>query len=299
MTNSIKLSFHGFFDYLSLEKRYSKHTIISYRNDLESCCRYLIDQYELEDWESCKLLMLRSWIVEMVEAKLAAKSIHRKLSSVRSLFKFLFRKSVISRNITSGLVAPKIPKRLPDYVPEQDMATGLEILANTDYKSILDKLIVDILYNTGMRRDELLHLKIQKTDFKRAEFRVIGKGSKERIIPAPKSLFIRIASYLEIRNTEIEKDTSEFLLVTIKGKPLYPKYIYNVVRSFIQRSSTIKKKSPHALRHTYATHLLNNGADINAIKELLGHSSLAATQVYTHNTIEKLKEVYSKSHPRH
>ncbi len=298
MKDNSELHFHGFYDYLSLEKRYSEHTLKSYRNDLQACRRYVVDEYNIAQWSNCKLFMLRSWLVQMVENNLSAKSIHRKLSSVRSLFRYLLRKGIIEKNITSGLVAPKIAKRLPDYVPHKDMKVALEVHTSTDYKSTLDKLIVNILYNTGMRRDELLNLKLSNTDFSEAAFKVKGKGNKDRIIPAPRVLFDDIQLYLDIRKFEIDDDSSDFLLVSSKGKPLYPKYIYNVIHKFIQRSSTIEKKNPHTLRHSYATHLLNNGADINAIKELLGHSSLAATQVYTHNSIEKLKEIYSKSHPR-
>ncbi len=255
--------------------------------------------YEIESLSSVKKQHVRSWMVELLDQSISTKTINRKLSSLRSLFKFLRKKEIVKINPMISIVAPKIPKRLPQIVNDdviQEALNGEYIIENIS--NLRTDLMINLLYQTGIRRQELIDIKDLDINYKRSEIKVLGKGNKERIIPVSKKLLNKIDRYKEIRNKEVNRVDGHYLLLTNKGNKLYPKFVYNVVTKYIANISTIKKNSPHMLRHSFATHLLNNGADINAIKELLGHSSLSSTQVYTHNSINKLKEVYKKAHPR-
>lgn len=288
-----------FYQYIQFEKRYSSNTLISYTNDLSQFAKYIQNDFELEQWDSIKKQHIRSWMVILLEQSIGTKSISRKLSSLRSLFKFLRKKEFVKINPMIGIVAPKIPKRLPKVIEDdviQNALNGEYIIEDLNILRI--DLIINLLYQTGMRRQELIDLKDQDINYERSELKVLGKGNKERLIPVSKELLSKIDKYKEFRNKELTKLDTRHLLVTDRGFQLYPKFVYNTVNRFISGISTINKKSPHILRHSFATHLLNNGADINAIKELLGHASLSSTQVYTHNSINKLKEVYKRAHPR-
>jgi integrase/recombinase XerC len=243
--------------------------------------------------------LIRSWLAEQKEKKLTSKSINRKISTLRSFFKYHLKRGAIEVLPTVNVIAPKINKRLPVFVKEADTQQLLATLSASteDWKTLNARMLISLFYATGMRLSELINLKEKQLDPARSQIRVLGKGNKERIIPISKDLFREISSYQELKKKTFEAK-EEILLVTERGRAMYPKYAWLLVNKYLAQASTLDKKSPHVLRHTFATHLMNNGADLNAVKELLGHASLAATQVYTHNTIEKLKEVHKKAHPK-
>ena len=288
----------SFLSYIEYERRYSKHTIESYRNDLEQFGLYLKSEYQKEDMELASHLEIRSWIVQMMEKEITPRSINRKLSTLKSFFKFLMRKGVVKKSPLAKVLAPKTSKRLPVFVEK----SGIErLLTDTEFpegfEGARDKMILDLFYGTGMRRSELNNLKESDIDSYNAQIKVLGKGNKERIIPIQPQLRTALKEYVDLKNQSIASP-SIYLFVNREGKLLNPSNIYQIVKKYLNLITTIDKKSPHVLRHTFATHLMNNGADINAVKELLGHASLAATQVYTHNTIDKLKNIYKQAHPK-
>jgi len=283
--------------YLKSEKRYSAHTIQAYQNDLKQFSEFLSGTYELNDHLVVNHSHIRSWLVNLTEHKLEAKSIRRKVSALKSFYKFELKSGRIKVSPTAKLIVPKVKKMLPVFVNEKQMSeVAFETNEENSFSSKRDHLIFELLYNTGMRCSELVSLKDSSFDFYGRSLKVLGKGNKERIIPLSKELVEQLREY---RKERVKKfDVSISFFVTDGGKSIYPRYVYRVVNKLLSELSTVEKKSPHVLRHTFATHMLNNGAEINAIKELLGHTSLAATQVYTHNTIEKLKDVYKKAHPK-
>ncbi|MGE5108871.1 MAG: tyrosine-type recombinase/integrase [Sphingobacteriales bacterium] len=297
LTNS---PIQSFIDYLKFEKRYSQHTIISYQNDLEQFFSYLKSQYDSPSLKDITHSLIRSWVVELMEDEMMAKSINRKISTLRSFFKYQLKLEAIDKTPMTNIVAPKIGRRLPVFVKEEDTRQLIESLttATEDWKTLNAKMLIVLFYATGMRLSELITLKENQVDKSKSSIKVLGKGNKERVIPVTKEVLEIIEDYKsEKRKHFVGRD--EILLVTEKGKNIYPKYAYLLVKKYLgEQAKTLDKKSPHVLRHTFATHLTNNGADLNAVKELLGHSSLAATQIYTHNTIEKLKDVYKKAHPK-
>lgn len=285
-----------FLDHLRFEKRYSQHTIISYQNDLEQFFAFL-GQYGEMDISAITAAYIRSWLAELKGERISSKSINRKISSLKSFFKFFMKQGLIKHTPMATIVSPKINKRLPAFVEEKNTDTLFSYVEFTDdWKGRTERLILILFYNTGMRLSELISLKEKNIDNHYAQIKVLGKGNKERIIPVSKELLTEIKDYVDKKPVKLEGVTEVF--VNEKGKPLYPKYVYNTVKKYLSAVTTLDKKSPHVLRHTFATHLMNNGADLNAVKELLGHASLAATQVYTHNTIETLKDVYKKAHPK-
>jgi len=289
----------SFCEYLLHEKRYSKHTVTAYKTDISQFVNYCESAYEITELKVIKHTIVRSWIVTRMEKHDSPKSINRKISSLRSFFNFLKRKKVVDRNPMLKIVAPKIPKRLPEFIRKENIEKLLDNLNEADsYANFRDRLIIELLYSTGIRRAELIPLK--STDVLNSDklIKVIGKGNKERLIPITLELVNKIKQLVVLRDEEFPDNQEPYLFLTNKGRPVYPKFIYNVVTKLLSTVSTSKKRSPHILRHSFATHLTNNGADINAIKELLGHANLGATQIYTHNSINKLKEVYSKSHPK-
>lgn len=286
-----------FLDYLTYEKRYSAHTIISYKNDLEQFFLFINPQNEAFPVDEVNYQQIRRWVSSLMDAKISPKSINRKLSSLKSFFKFLQRQDVISVNPMSKITGPKIPKRLPVFVEEQPMQELLDgSNFEDDFKGLTDQLMINLFYQTGMRRSELANLKESDIDVSNASLKVLGKRNKERIIPISLELVRNLEDYLQVKK---ELNISNpMLLVNENGKNLTESYIYGSVKKYLGKSTTLTKRSPHILRHTFATHLLNNGADINAVKDLLGHANLSATQVYTHNTIDKLKKSYKQAHPR-
>ena len=288
-----------FLDYLKYEKRYSRHTVTSYETDLRDFASYVEIQYGPVNLPKIDHAIIRGWLAALKEQRLASRSVNRKISTLRSFFKYQLRIGNLKNSPMSNVISPKNPRRLPVYVKEPETKSMIKTLSGSteDWKTLNAKMLIVLLYNTGMRISELIGLREKQLDFSRSQIKVLGKGNKERIIPVSRELLGSIAEYRQLKKKEFE-NTDDVLLVTEKGKKLYPKYAYLLVRSKLEDAATLDKNSPHVLRHTFATHLMNSGADLNAVKELLGHSSLASTQVYTHNSIEKLKNVYKKAHPK-
>ena len=288
-------SFHSYIEY---ERRYSRHTLEAYGHDLEQFGTYLKAEYGKEEVELASHLEIRSWIVQMMEQQITPRSINRKLSTLKSFFKFLIRKGIVKKSPLSKVLAPKTSKRLPVFVEKSGIERLLTDIEFPDsFEGARDKMILDLFYGTGMRRSELNNLRETDIDSYNAQIKVLGKGNKERIIPIQPQLRTALKEYIDLKN-QSAAHPSVYLFINKEGKLLNPSNIYQIVKKYLNLVTTIDKKSPHVLRHTYATHLMNNGADINAVKELLGHASLAATQVYTHNTIDKLKNIYKQAHPK-
>jgi integrase/recombinase XerC len=292
-------SIQSFLDYLKYEKRYSVHTLTSYKTDLIDFIDFLRLQFGGLELKDVNHSYIRSWMASKKENGLSAKSINRKISSLKSFFKYHLKTGSIDSTPMNRVISPKTSKRLPIFVQEGDMQKLVETLNQSadDWKSLNTKMLITIFYATGMRLSELIGLKEKQIDFSKFQIKVLGKGNKERIIPVSKDIIDMIKNYQQLKKKDFEK-TAETLLVTEKGKKMYPKYAYLLVNQVLGNARSLDKKSPHVLRHTFATQLMNNGADLNAVKELLGHSSLSSTQIYTHNTIEKLKDVYKKAHPK-
>lgn len=290
----------SFIDYLKFEKRYSAHTIRSYYDDLVQFFNFLDTQFGNLKIREIAQSFVRSWLASLKEDDVTARTINRKISTLKSFFKYQLKNGFIENTPMFNITAPKINKRLPVFIKEKDVADLSKALnSNTeDWDSLNAKMLITVFYSTGIRLSELITMKEKQVDFSRKQLKILGKGNKERIIPAGEALLSAIREYINEKRKVFEK-TDDVLLITSKGKKLYPKYAYNLVRGILQEEvKTLDKKSPHVLRHTFATHLMNNGANLDAVKELLGHASLASTQVYTHNTIEKLKNVYKKAHPK-
>ncbi|SMD36287.1 integrase/recombinase XerC [Reichenbachiella faecimaris] len=286
-----------FLKYLLQEKRYSTHTVQAYETDLLQFQDYLecID-IELTP-EEANHKMLRAWVVSLIEADINPRSVNRKIASLRSYYKFLLKREAISENPATKLRPLKTAKALPEFVLKDEMDNLLDrVEFSNDFEGTRDKLIVELLYGTGMRLSELIHLKDQDVDHFNQSIKVLGKRNKERIIPLTLDNIRLIEAYGKIKEQVTTRE--DWLLTTDKGKKCYPMMVYRIVQKYLGYISKVYKKSPHVLRHTYATHLLNNGADLNAVKDLLGHSSLAATQVYTHNSLDKLKSVFDQAHPK-
>ncbi len=289
-----------FYQHIQFEKRFSNHTITAYKKDITQFFQFIKEKYEIIDEKKVDHIIIRSWIVELMEKGLSTRSINRKLSSLKSFFKYLIREEKISINPMHKVTSPKTSKRLPEFVEKNKMSTLLnDIDFGDDFTSVRDKTIIEVFYATGIRSSELINIKEQDIDLKRLTIKVIGKRNKERIIPFSNKLSDLLNTYIIKKHKEIsESDVTTYLFVTIKGKKMYSKLVYRIINSYLNIVTTLSKKSPHVLRHTFATHMLNNGADLNAIKELLGHSNLSSTQVYTHNTIDKLKSIYNHAHPK-
>jgi integrase/recombinase XerC len=289
-----------FIQYLTYEKHFSAHTIKNYQLDLNQFSTYLQDEYKTDQLNDITHHIIRSWLVQLMNDEITARSVTRKLSSLRSFYKFLMKEGIITTNPLSKVQAPKIEKRLPVFIEEKPMQKLMDeednIRFDNDYHGQRNKMILLLFYSTGIRLSELIGLKINDIDLKRKTIKVLGKRNKERIIPLTAEMQDEITNFLDLY--QVQNFSNEYLLLTDKGEKLYPKLVYRVVKTYLSLVSSVQKRSPHVLRHTFATHLLNKGADLNAIKELLGHSNLAATQVYTHNSIERLKNIYKNKHPR-
>jgi integrase/recombinase XerC len=291
----------SYLQYLQFEKRYSSHTLKAYKSDIEQFIQYLNREYTITDFNQVKSSYIRSWIVYLMDAGDTARTINRKLSSLKSYSRFLKKKNKLKINPFSKVLAPKTKKKLPEFIDEVQIDRMFDPIEGEEtFEGLRDRLVVEILYSSGIRRSELITLEIGNIDFFNKTIKVIGKGNKERIIPIGENLIQTIKRYLELKSAYFRDGEVNHmvLLVTNRGQALYPKMVYNIVHSILNRVTTLQKKSPHVLRHTFATHLLANGAPLNAIKELLGHASLNATQVYTHNNIEQLKEAYKQAHPK-
>jgi integrase/recombinase XerC len=286
-----------FLKYIKFEKRYSPKTVISYQTDLQQFQEFLNHEFDRIPSEKANHGIVRSWIVHLVEKNLDTVSVNRKIACLRSYYKFLIKQEILAKDPMAKIKILKTKKKLPHFVHEADMVTMLDHTKfGGDFDSLRDQLVLELLYGTGMRLSELIGLKDSSVNLADHTLKVLGKRNKERVIPFNNNLVLLIKGYLKIRNREVARKCDR-ILVTKTGIPLYPVMVNRVVKKYL-KDSTVEKKSPHVLRHTYATHLLNKGAEINAVKDLLGHSSLAATQVYTHNSMEKLKKVFDQAHPK-
>jgi integrase/recombinase XerC len=287
-----------FLDYLKFEKRYSRHTVISYQTDLVSFFDYIVTDFGETFLPQITHSLVRSWLASLKDQGLSAKSINRKISTLKSFFKYQIKTGVIQQTPMAKVVAPKNEKRLPNFVAEKDIHTLFDHVEFPDtWKGQTERLVLLLFYQTGMRLSEAIGLKESDINFSVDTVKVLGKGNKERIIPLNPELKKELQAYIQRKQAE-DFTGAETLFLSEKGKPLSPRSVYASVKQYLSLVTTIQKRSPHVLRHTFATHLTNHGADLNAVKELLGHSSLAATQVYTHNTIEKLKNIYKNAHPK-
>lgn len=287
----------SFLNYLALEKKYSKHTITAYQNDLNTFQLFCNQEFGSESIASVNYAQIRNWIVSLVNSKITNRSINRKVSSLKSFYKFLQKTKQIESSPLVKHQALKVLKQVQVPFSEKEIFSVLNTVDNDgDFESVRNKLMVELFYSTGMRRNELINIKIADIDYVNETVKVLGKRNKERYIPLLKSVRESLNKYSEIRE-EIEGG-EPYLFLTKNGKKIYDTLVYRVINNYFSAVSSKVKKSPHVIRHSFATHLLNEGADLNAVKELLGHSSLASTQIYTHSSLGKLKEVYNQAHPR-
>ncbi len=299
MSQSLDHIIDQFSDYLQFEKRYSRHTLAAYRADLVGFRDYLAAVTGVSSPGEISAALVRSWLASLKEEGVGARSIKRKLSSLKSFFKFAVRMEAMEKSPAAELVSPKVSKRLPVYLPEKDIRALFDRLEFPDsWAGLTARLAMSMLYQLGIRVSELTGCREDQVDIGNRQVKVLGKGNKERIIPVGEQLLRDIEMYVGRKKELGEGVDRVHLLVTNKGKKLYPRYVHRLTVQYLQAVTTVQKKSPHVFRHSFATHLSNNGAALNDIKELLGHASLAATQVYTHNTIETLKKVHSRAHPR-
>lgn len=289
-----------FIQHIRSEKRYSPHTILAYGKDLDQFKQFLANSYSLSDIQLVTSSIIRTWIMEMIGSGISPRTVNRKLSTLKTYYRFLRKNDIIKENPLVKIIPPKTNKRLPEFVNQEQMELLFDRnMFKSGFQGLRDQLIIKLFYSTGIRLSELIQIKDNDIDTYLLQIKVLGKRNKERILPFGKYILEDIRQYLTLRDeffgTKIPTAT---FFVTDKGEPTYNKFVYRIVNKYLTMVSTLNKKSPHLLRHTFATHMLNNGAELNAIKELLGHSSLAATQVYTHNTIGKLKTIYNQAHPR-
>lgn len=284
--------------YLRYERNYSSHTEISYSEDLLQFATFLKNECEDIDIKSVDTDIIRKWVVSLMENKLTARSANRKLSALKSFFKYLLRTGEVTKDPTRRVSGPKIKRPLPSFVDDKDMELVLdEVDGESIFEQVRNKTMLELFYVTGMRRAELIGLKDIDIDFSAGNIQVTGKRNKQRLIPLSNNTKSLLEEYIIIRNEQVE-NLSGYLFVKKNGEKLYPMLVYRIVSQNLKWIPTLSKTSPHVLRHTFATAMLNNGADINAVKELLGHSSLAATEIYTHTSFEELKKIYNKAHPR-
>lgn len=285
---------------MEFEKRYSEHTLAAYRHDLAQFSDFLAGAFELEDLSKVAHAEIRAWMVDLIEQGLAASTVNRKIATLKSFYKFLLRSGEIQKDPTYKIKSLKKPRRLPVFIQETAIDKILdEWVYSDDFEGQRDRMVIEFLYLTGVRLSELIGLQWRQIDLQKGEIKVLGKGKKYRIIPLSNSLIKNIICYQKLfRETFSNIEESDYFIVRITREPAYPMLIYRIVRNQLDLSVQTSKRSPHVLRHTFATHLLNKGADLNAVKDLLGHASLAATQVYTHNSIEKLKAVFEQAHPK-
>ena len=289
-----------FITYLIKEKRYSAHTATSYRTDLDSFNEYLKTNYQSLPFAKCTPSVIRSWLADMAANNYNPYSLRRKRTALSSFYRYLIYIGETETNPTKGIPLPKLPSQLPVFGDEKSFQKIMDFNdKELYYPEYRNHLIFEVLYATGMRLSELIGIKENNIDYGNCTIKVLGKRNKERIIPFSKHLLERMKQYDDLKNQWFDDlDTEPYYFLTNTGKKLYPKFVYRTIHEFLEESTTLKKKSPHVIRHTFATHMLQNGADLNSIKELLGHANLSATQIYTHTNIKKLKEVYNKFHPK-
>ncbi len=289
----------AFLDYLLLEKKYSQLTVNAYKKDIESFMAFISSEEETNTIQETNYSQIRSWIVNLVQKGITNRSINRKISALNGFFKFLLKIEEVKLNPLSKHKALKTSKKVQIPFSENEINTVLDqINHNQDFEGVRNKLIIELFYSTGIRRIELINIKLKDIDLENKTIKILGKRNKERIIPLLNMVMDSVDIYKLERNKLETITDNEYLFLTKKGVKVYETLVYRIINDYFSKASTKVKKSPHILRHSFATHLLNQGAELNAVKELLGHSSLAATQVYTHNSIAELKKVYAKAHPR-
>jgi len=289
----------SFLKYLQFEKRLSLHTLKAYKTDLEQFTAFLSKNFPEYQTETADFGVVRSWIISLVESGVGSISVNRKIACLRSFFKFLRKEEIIQKDPMVKISVLKTSKKLPSFVKEKDMANLLDNAQFPDsIEGLRDKLIIELFYATGIRLSELVTLKENHIDLRNRTIKVLGKRNKERVIPFSPSVILNIQAYKTKRNKEVSQKDHGFFFVSQTGEPCYPMMIYRSVKKYLSLYTSSEKVNPHVLRHTYATHLLDKGAEINAVKDLLGHTSLAATQVYTHNSMDKLKKVFDQAHPK-
>ncbi len=285
----------SFLQYLQFEKRLSKHTVLAYSGDLQQFYSFLESTYQIKNLSDINHTIIRSWVVELMDQKISPRSVNRKITTLKTFYKYLLRQGTVTENPMLKIMSPKTSKRLPVFVEKDNMNALLDTIAfGDDLEGIRNKLIIELLYATGIRLSELINLELANVDLVACQIKVLGKRNKERIVPFNNEVKNSIQTYMDKKPGLPGK----FLFQLKSGKKMYEKFVYRIVNEYLTMVTTVDKKSPHVLRHTFATHMLNNGADLNAIKELLGHANLSATQVYTHNTVEKLKNVHKQAHPK-
>tara|TARA_R110002072_G_scaffold24063_6_gene82370 strand:- start:106 stop:999 length:894 start_codon:yes stop_codon:yes gene_type:complete len=289
----------SFLDYLKFQKRFSDHTVKAYENDLVSFEKFIFEENDIQYWKEVNHHHIRQWIVELSENGIKPRSINRKISSLKTYYKFLIREGQVELNPMSKVIAPKQSKQLLRVVSEKEIQILLEDIEFPEgFLGLLHKTVISSFYFTGMRLSELINLKDSDVDLNNKRLRVLGKRNKERFLPITVNFQEELNYYREKRKEISTVEGDAWFFVNAKGKKLYPKLVYDFVNRYLSSVSSIEKKSPHVLRHSFATHMLNRGADLNSIKELLGHSNLSATQVYTHNSVDQLKKTYNQAHPR-
>ncbi len=289
----------SFIKYIQYEKRYSPHTITAYQNDLKQFYDFILEAYEVSEITDVNHIFIRSWIVSLMEQKITPRSINRKITTLKTYYKFLLREGIVEANPMQKILSPKTSKRLPVFVDKSTMNHLLDdVQFGDDYIGLRDQFIIELFYATGMRLAELVGMKDSSIDLFNNNLKVLGKRNKERIIPFSNPMKGLIVKYLEVKKSDEVMKQSDYLFLNKEGKQISREQVQKLVKKYLTMVTTIDKKSPHVLRHSFATNMLNNGAEINSVKELLGHSSLAATQVYTHNTIDKLKNIHKQAHPK-
>lgn len=292
----------GFSSYITHEKRLSGHTHVSYLTDLDGYLAFLKSEYDIENPSESNRQIIRAWLMHLIEHKYAASSVNRKISAIKSFYRYMRREGAVSENLFIGLSGLKTPRRVAHFLQPQQITDLIEFDESIDkvanYKDYLLVVIIELFYGTGIRRSELVGLKSGDYDVSSKQIKVAGKGNKQRLVPVSEKLMNVMHEYIKVKEEMVGHHSGDELLLTHTGKKLYPEYVYRLVRNGLSRVSTADYRGPHLLRHTFATHLLNKGANLMAIKELLGHSSLASTQVYTHTSFENLRKVFKDTHSR-
>jgi integrase/recombinase XerC len=289
-----------FINYIKIEKRYSAHTVKAYGDDIDQFVQYLNSYPNSPDILVVDQPDVRQWIISLMNAAITPRTLRRKIASLNTFYKFCLRNNLVQRNPAEGIILPRLTKNLPEFIKETSIESLFEPAHfEQNFQGLRDKLVLELFYATGMRLSELIGLTLQSIDFEKGEIKILGKRNKERIVPLIQSVQKLLKQYIKERANYLQSEVAtDRLILCNSGEPAYPRMIQRLVRKYLLQSTTLEKRSPHLLRHTFATHMLNNGADLNAVKELLGHSNLAATEIYTHNTYEKLKTIYKQAHPR-
>jgi integrase/recombinase XerC len=288
-----------FVNYLKIEKRYSGYTVRAYSDDIAQFNLYLELEKSVQDIFTVVQSDLRDWIIFQVQSGNSARTLRRKVASIKAFYEFFMRKGLLKINPVEGMILPKMKKKLPEFINEKSIESLLDQkMFSTDFPGMRDCFVLELFYATGIRLSELINLKNSDIDLIKGEIKVLGKRNKERLVPLTGNIIQLYQNYNNLRKITFPEEKIDRLIINDKGLPVYPRLVQRLVRKYLSMGTTLEKKSPHLLRHTFATHMLNNGADLNAVKELLGHANLAATEIYTHNTYEKLKTIYKQAHPR-